>query len=160
DDDYRPRRAAPKPSLGVSLAIVGGAFALAAIIAFALFWLRASLPDTNFGRGEADATLRYWVKVFLLCIGIGGGGGGGGAVGGDLVRRRGAHRPRPGRDPVRRRAGRDRRRRGRGGVAEATDPGRAARGGPAGGAMAIDPGARRQFVDRRDQRHAPARGVR
>lgn len=67
DGSRRPARPAPKPAWpGLLVGLV-----LPLALAFGLFWLRASLPETNFGRGEDDAMLRYWVKVILICVGLG-----------------------------------------------------------------------------------------
>lgn len=67
-DTARPARRAAAPAWpGLLIGLV-----LPLGLMFGLFWLRASLPESNFGRGEADAVLRYWLKVLVICVTAGG----------------------------------------------------------------------------------------
>jgi len=68
EEPARPARRAPAPAWPALLAGVAAPLA----IAFAVFWFRASLPDTNFGASQDDAVLRYWIKVIVICV-LGGG---------------------------------------------------------------------------------------
>jgi len=67
DGAARPARPKPAPAWpGLLISLVAPL-----ALTFGLFWLRASLPDTNFGRSADDALVRYWVKVIVLCVGLG-----------------------------------------------------------------------------------------